>query len=76
MANPVLADLQVAVTRNTTVVSSAVTLINGIAARIQAAIDAAVANGATEAELQPVSDEVTELNASASALAAAVSANT
>ena len=76
MANPVLADLQAAVTRNTDVVNSAVTLINGIAARLQAAVDAALANGATEAELQPVVDEVAALNANADALAAAVNANT
>lgn len=76
MANPVLADLEAAVTRNTDVVNSAVTLINGIAARIQAAVDAALANGATADELAPVTAEVSALNASADALAAAVAANT
>lgn len=76
MPAQVLEDLRVAVEHNTAVVSSAVALINGIAARIQAAVDAALANGATAAELQPVTDEVTALNASADALAAAVQANT
>lgn len=76
MANPVLDDLRTSVERTTTVVASAVELINGIAARVQAAVDAALANGATAAELQPVTDEVTALNASADALAAAVAANT
>ena len=76
MANPVLADLQAAVSRDTDVVNSAVTLINGIAARIQAAIDKAIANGASEAELQPVIAEVATLNANSDALAAAVQANT
>lgn len=76
MAAQVLADLQAAVTRNTDVVASAVVLINGIAARIKAAVDAAIANGATAAELAPVTGEVSALTASADALAAAVNANT
>jgi hypothetical protein len=76
MANPVLNDLALAVTNMTTVTQSAVTLINGIAARITAAIQAALANGATEAELAPVTAEVAALNQSATELAAAVQANT
>lgn len=76
LTNPVLDSLKAAVTRETDVVTSAVTLINGIAARMQAAVDAALANGATAAELQPVTDEVATMNANADALAAAVSANT
>lgn len=76
MPAQVLADLQAAVTRNTDVVNSAVTLINGIAARLKAAVDAALANGATADELKPVTDEVIALNANADALAAAVNANT
>jgi len=76
MSNPVLDALKDAVTRETQVVASAVALINGIAARVQAAVDAALANGATAAELQPVQDEVNTLNANADALAAAVQANT
>lgn len=76
MPNPVLDALKAAVTRETEVVQSAVTLINGIAARVQAAVDAALANGATEAELQPVQDEVNTMKANADALAAAVAANT
>lgn len=76
MAAQVLADLQAAVTRNTDVVNSAVILINGIAARIQAAVDKALENGATAEELAPVTAEVAALNAGADALAAAVNANT
>ena len=76
MATHVLADLAVAVTRMTDVAGSAVALINGIAARIQEAVDAAVANGATAAELAPVTAEVALLNAKADDLAAAVAANT
>jgi len=76
MGAQVLADLQAAVDKNTTVVNSAVTLINGIADRIQNAVNAALANGATAAELQPLTDEVKALNDNADALAAAVQANT
>ena len=75
MPAPVLADLAAAVERTKTVEASAVALINGFAARLQAAIDAALANGATAAELQPVVDEVAALTASSDALAAAVAAN-
>ncbi len=71
-----LDDLKAAVTRETEVIASAVTLINGFAARVQAAVDAALANGATEAELKPVQDEVNAMKANADALAAAVAANT
>lgn len=76
MPAPVLNDLQAAVTKMTTVAASAVTLINGIADRIKAAVDAAIANGATPEELAPVTAEVAALNSGADALAAAVSANT
>ena len=76
MGAQVLADLQAAVDKNTEVIGSAVVLINGIAARLQAAVDAALANGATAAELAPVTAEVKALNDNADALAAAVQANT
>ena len=72
----ILDDLQAQVTASETVESSAVTLINGIAARIQAAVDAAVAGGATAAQLAPVTAEVAALKASSDALSAAVVANT
>ena len=76
MANPVLAALEAQVAENTAVEASAVIALNGVAARIQAAVDAALANGATAEELAPVQAEVDALNASAVALAAAVAANT
>jgi hypothetical protein len=76
MPAQVLADLEAAVTKTKTVEDSAVTLINGIAARIQAAVNAALANGATAEELAPVTAEVANLNSAADALAAAVQANT
>jgi hypothetical protein len=55
--------------------TSAIALINGIAARIQAAVDAAISGGATKEDLAPVQTEVDSLNASAKALADAVAAN-
>ncbi len=75
MAAQVLADLTAAVTNIVGVAQSAEAALNGVAARIQAAIDAALANGATAAELAPVQAEVDGLNAEATALAAAVAAN-
>ena len=76
MPNPVLDQLAAQVTANTTVEASAVIALNGIAARIQAAVDAALANGATAAELAPVTDEITALQGSATALSDAIAANT
>ncbi len=76
MAPQILADLQAQVKAATDAEDSATILINGFAARVQAAVDAAIANGATAAELAPVQDEVNALKASSDALAAAVVANT
>jgi len=76
MPSPILAALEAEVTEATTVMASATTLIEGFVGRIQAAVDAALANGATEAELAPVQAEVDALHASAEILAAAVIANT
>jgi len=74
--NPVLDVLAAQVSATTQVIDSAVVLINGFAARVQAAIDAAVANGATAEQLAPVQGEVDALRSSSDALAAAVVANT
>jgi ABC-type transporter Mla subunit MlaD len=76
MANPTLDALAAAVTNIETVADSAIALINGIAARIQAAVDAALAGGATAADLAPVQAEVDGLNAKATDLGNAVAANT
>jgi hypothetical protein len=54
---------------------SAIAFISGIAARIQAAVDAALANGATAEQLQPVVDLGVEAKAKSDALAAAIAAN-
>ncbi len=75
MANPTLDNLAAAVTKIEGVADSAIALINGIAARIQAAVDAAISGGATAADLAPVQAEVDGLNAKADALSAAVAAN-
>ena len=76
MANTVLADLQATVAATTTVEDSATALINGFAARVQAAVDAAIGNGATAEELKPVQDEIDALKAASDALSQAVKANT
>lgn len=72
----VLEDLRIEAERDVQVMSSAETLINGIAGRIQAAVNQALANGATAEQLAPVTAEVAALNAGATSLAAAVAANT
>src|SRR5574338_798599 len=64
-----LSALQAAVHANTSVIDSAITLIQGLSAKLQTAIDA----GADTAQLQAIVDE---LNAQDVSLAAAVSANT
>ena len=76
MPSPILVSLDAAVTKATTVESSAAALIRGIAARIQTAVDAALANGATAAELAPVQAEADALNASSDDLTAAITENT
>ncbi len=76
MADPqVLTDLSAEVTNTTGVMASAVVALDGVGARIQAAVDAALANGATAAQLAPVQAEVDALAASRTALATAVAAN-
>ena len=76
MPSAILAKLDAEVTKATTVMASAVALIKGIAARVQVAVDAALANGATEQELAPVQAEVDALAASSTDLASAVIENT
>ena len=71
-----LDDLAKQVQANTDAEASAVLFINGEAARIQAAVDKALAGGATAAELAPIQAEIDAMKASADALGAAVVANT
>lgn len=76
MANEILDNLAAEVANDVTVMASATTLINGFAARVQAAVDAAIAAGATAEQLAPVQAEVDSLKAGATDLATAVSTNT
>jgi hypothetical protein len=76
MASAILTNLDAEVTKATTVMSSAVILIKGIAARVQTAVSAALANGATAQELAPVQAEADALAASSTDLANAVIENT
>lgn len=68
--------LQASVANLTTVDQSAITLIQGIGAQIQAAVDAALAQGATPAQLQSLTDLKSAIDAQDDALASAVSAAT
>ena len=76
MANPVLGSLTTEVGEATTIMASATALIGGFQSRLEAAVAAALANGASEAELQPLNDLVSALDREGNALAAAVQANT
>ena len=76
MGNAILDALEAEVAEATTVMASAEALINGFAARIQKAVEDAIANGATAEQLAPVQQEIDALNAAGEKLAAAVIANT
>lgn len=77
MALPdLIASLTAEVSNDTTVMTSAITLINGISAQITAAVNAALAAGATPAQLQAITDAVAQLKANDAGLAGAVAANT
>lgn len=76
MPSPHTINLTEDITNATTVVKSATLLINSIQIRIDAAVAAAVVNGATEEELAPVSELSDALETETAALAAAVAANT
>ncbi len=75
-AQQIIDDLEAQVAKNRTVEGSAKDLINGFAARLQAGIDAALAGGATAAQLAPLQADSDALKASADDLSAAVVANT
>lgn len=61
---------------NDDVVDSAILWINGSNARIQTAIDASLALGASAAELKPLTDELAVQKTKVDAIAAAIAANT
>jgi|SRR5581483_99563 len=71
-----ITQLTAAVTAEQTVNQSAITLINGFAAQLQAAVAAATAAGATPDQLAALNGLQTQITTSTAALAAAVSANT
>ena len=75
MANPIVGTLTTEIVETVGVVQSATVLINGFGAKLDAAVAAAVANGATEAELAPLTDLSAALDSETNALAAAVAAN-
>jgi len=75
MANPIVGTLTTEITETVGVVQSATVLINGFGAKLDAAVAAAVQNGATEAELAPLTDLSAALDSETNALAAAVAAN-
>lgn len=64
------------VTNATTVEASAVALIKGFSARLDAAVAAATTAGATSAQLQPFADLGAALDTGTTSLADAVAANT
>lgn len=70
-----LEDLTAAVTANTTVEQSAATLITGLAGQVQALADAAKTAG-TGVDPAAVETLAQQLNTSATALSAAITANT
>lgn len=76
MSSPLLQPLQDQVTKTRTVIGSAVALINGFSDRLNDAVEKALENGATAAELQPLADLSAAMSADADALAAAITANT
>lgn len=63
------------VTDTVGVEQSAIVVLDGIAARIQSAVDQALANGATAEQLAPVTDEIASLKVAREGLATAVAAN-
>lgn len=74
--NSALLALQAAVTQETTVDQSAITLIQGIPALIAAAVATAAAAGATPAQLQAFDTLSAQITANATGLAAAVTSGT
>ena len=73
MANEALARLQQEVAENASVIDSAINLISGIAAQLQAVKDELAAVGVTNDALNTLADD---LDAKAGALAEAIAANT
>lgn len=73
--NPGITDEIQTINDTVGVMQSATALITGFSARLQAAVDAALDNGATSAELQPLLDLKSLLDSNKADLANAVAAN-
>lgn len=71
-----IAALQAEVAKNTSIEKSALALIQGFGAQLAAAVAAALAAGASAAQLQSLTDLQTSLATNDDELAAAVAANT
>ncbi len=76
MPSATVADVRDTVSRATTIVTSAAALIRGFNQRMQAAVAAALENGATAEELAPVQAEIDAFDVAAGDLASAVEENT
>lgn len=76
MANPTIDAVIQQVTATDTVIDSAVALIGGIKGQIDDAVQKALTGGATQQELQPLTDLSNTLGQKTQALADAVAANT
>ena len=75
MASPILENLRLQVENTVGVLQSAKVFIDGTATRLQAAVDAALLNGATAAELEPITAEIEALKTNSDAVAAAIASN-
>lgn len=72
MANPAVQEVIDAANQAQSVMEGAVVALTGVAGRIEAAVQAALANGATAEELAPVIEEAAQLRESSDALATAI----
>ena len=72
---PVLDALKTQVEKTVGALQSGTVYINGMKARFDAAVAQALQNGATEAELAPVTDEIASMGTETDAFAAAIAAN-
>jgi len=75
MTAPIVAELTATVSETVGVIKSATALIQGFKQKLADAIAAAIANGATEAELQPLVSLETDLEVGEKELAQAVADN-
>jgi hypothetical protein len=76
MPNQAITDLTDEITEANTILDSAMVYVNGVPALIDAAVQAAIANGATAAELSPVRALGADLKTKAEAIRDAIVANT